>query len=295
MRACSGLFVAIAIVPLACTDVRDDPPATSMHATETGTFTTTAGPGSSTATADTSSTTADGPRFDVGVDTEDSADDGPTDLCHVGDDMNAVGDCSDQAPPDSFTPDVQWTFGEGEQSWVTPLVGNFTDDDGDGEINLCDIPDVVLVSNMGISYGTTCYMHMLDGETGTEHFSIPPSENVSCTATPGVRRHRQRRPARDRADLELDGGMFRLKAFEHDGTLKWTNTTDGDGAVAVLSASRARSRCTTSTPTATSRSCSTTRSTMRTARCCGRSPTRTRASSRPPRRWTSTATASWRW
>ncbi|MBC8071072.1 MAG: VCBS repeat-containing protein [Deltaproteobacteria bacterium] len=179
--------------------------------------------GAGTATSD------GGPKFDVEQDTEGSADDGVVDLCHVVDDMDAVGDCEMEAPPESFEPAVQWTFGANEQSWVTPLVANFTDDDGDGEVNLCDIPDVVLVSNAGISYGTTCYVHILDGETGLEHFSIPPSEGVSCTATPAL------------GDIDGDGlpeivaiwnsgGVFRVKAFEHDGTVKWANTTDGAAA-----------------------------------------------------------------
>jgi hypothetical protein len=184
--------------------------------------------GTADGTADDDS--ADGPKFDVhGVDDTIFETGGPTDVCHVTDDMNAVGDCKTVAPPDSFTPSVQWTFGANEQSWITPLVGNFTDDDNNGEINLCDIPDVVLVSNVTIGYATTCYIHILDGETGIEHFSIPPSESVSCTATPAF------------GDIDEDGmpeivtaynhaGVYRMKAFEHDGTVKWANTTDGQNS-----------------------------------------------------------------
>jgi hypothetical protein len=169
----------------------------------------------------------DGPKFDVG----ESIDLGgpPIDECKVSDDMNAVGSCDDRAPSDSFAPDIQWTFGANEKSWVTPLVGNFTDDNGDGEIDLCDIPDVLLVSNTQIGYGQICYIHVLDGATGVEHFSIPLSENISCTATPAF------------GDIDNDGlpeivavynhgGVYRLKAFEHDGTLKWANVTDGGNA-----------------------------------------------------------------
>ena len=152
------------------------------------------------------------------------------DLCKVQDNMNAVGECEESAPPDSFEPDLQWSFGPQEKSWVTPLVGNFTDDNDDGEIDLCDVPDVILVSNTNISYSSDCYVHILDGETGVEHFNIPPSEKVSCVATPAF------------GDIDDDGlpelvtvwnspgGVFRLKAFEHDGTVKWTNQTDGDSA-----------------------------------------------------------------
>ncbi|MGH1347538.1 MAG: hypothetical protein ACRBN8_38625, partial [Nannocystales bacterium] len=47
-------------------------------------------------------------------------------------DMDAVGDCSQTAPPDSFEPDVQWEWqGDGAEIYVvvTPLVANLTDDD----------------------------------------------------------------------------------------------------------------------------------------------------------------------
>ncbi|MBP7288624.1 MAG: VCBS repeat-containing protein [Nannocystaceae bacterium] len=181
-----------------------------------------------TTVADSSGVDTMAPKFDVG----DDVDMGmvrPVDLCHVNDDMDAVGDCEMSAPADSFTPEVQWTFGVGLQSWVTPLVANFTDDDGNGEINLCDIPDVVLLTRSGISYSTPCDVNIIDGATGVLHFAIPQSEQVSCTGTPAI------------GDIDNDGlpeivaeyisgGVFRIKAFEHDGTVKWANTTDGGNA-----------------------------------------------------------------
>ncbi len=182
------------------------------------------------ATESSSMGAADGPKFDVAgaPDMPDDTED-PQPTCHVVDDMDAIGDCGQQAPANSFTPAVQWTFGMDEQSWVTPLVGNFTDDNGDGSIDLCDTPDVLLVSNTSIDYATACYLHVLDGETGNEHFSIPPSEQISCTATPAFG---------DIDDdglpeivaLYIDGNDFHLKAFEHDGTLKWANTEGGGDA-----------------------------------------------------------------
>ena len=205
---------------------RDDNATGITSLTPGGTEITSIDPSNDTVVDDTAMGDDTGPKLDVGIDTEDGADDGIVDLCKVSDDMNAVGDCEEEAPPDSFEPEVQWLFGPTEQSWVTPLVGNFTDDNGDDLIDLCDVPDVLLVSNMGISYGTTCYIHVLDGETGIEHFSIPPSAGVSCTATPAF------------GDIDGDGlpeivavwnnaMVYRLMAFEHDGTVKWQNTTDG--------------------------------------------------------------------
>src|SRR5690606_25946346 len=90
------------------------------------------------------STSADtGEKFDVGGTGSPT---GVAPTCHVVDDMNAVGPCSDVAPPDAFEPEVQWEW-EGDaglgQIIVIPLVANLTDDDGNGEIDLCDVPDVV--------------------------------------------------------------------------------------------------------------------------------------------------------
>src|SRR5690242_12331621 len=74
------------------------------------------GSGSSSAAGDD-----EGPKFDVGTSPDTIEDtEGPQPTCHVVDDMDAVGDCSNEAPADSFEPAVQWTFGPTEQSWVTP-------------------------------------------------------------------------------------------------------------------------------------------------------------------------------
>ncbi|MBC8068354.1 MAG: hypothetical protein IAG13_08480, partial [Deltaproteobacteria bacterium] len=232
---------SIAMV-LACSDEAPDavddttgvpsPTSTSVGSPSTGSESGTLG--TSTQGDDSSGVVSseggDGPKFDV-LGEKDMGDPtgGPIDTCHVVDDMDAVGDCGQQAPANSFEPAVQWSFGATEQSWVTPLVGNFTDDNGDDSIDLCDVPDVLLVSNTTISYSTPCYLHVLDGETGVEHFSIPPSEMISCTATPAF------------GDIDddglpeivavyIDGNNFRLKAFEHDGTPKWSNADGGNGA-----------------------------------------------------------------
>ncbi len=174
----------------------------------------------------TDDTGATEPKFDVGNDTEMTTGI-PGDMCKVNDDIDGIGECDDIAPPDSFTPDVQWTFGDGMQSWVTPLAGNFTDDNADGAIDLCDIPDVLLVAGAGVSYSTVCPIYLLDGLTGAQHYTFEGS--ISCTATPAF------------GDIDndglpevvavyIDGPVFRLKAFEHDGSLKWQNTTDGAAA-----------------------------------------------------------------
>ena len=133
--------------------------------------------------------------LDAGTSNATSADDGhtkldvlgegdigvpPVDMCKVVDDMDAVGDCSDEAPPDSFEPDVQWTFTvlRAEPSGiVTPLVANLTDDNGDGAIDLCDMPDVVRgrAASAPAARQPQGHIYVLDGETGTARTSRSPT------------------------------------------------------------------------------------------------------------------------
>ncbi|MBL4685442.1 MAG: VCBS repeat-containing protein [Nannocystaceae bacterium] len=220
---------------VSCSEARDDDsgftagvgPVTSGGGIETASGSATVTGGGS-ATDDAGSADGDtGVKFDIAGGPDAGLP--PVDMCKVLDDMNAVGECETQAPPDSFTPQTQWTFGEGQSSWVTPLVGNFTDDDGNGEIDLCDTPDVILVANTTIGYGTACYVYFIDGATGIAHFSIPPSELVSCTATPAFG-DIDNDGLPELVTVYNDGGVFRIKVFEHDGTVKWANTTDGGSA-----------------------------------------------------------------
>ncbi len=167
------------------------------------------------------------PIFDIEQTDIDPTGVAPT--CEVVDELDGVGDCRISAPADSFNPEVQWTW-EGGESAVTPLVANLTDDDGNGVIDLCDIPDIVVVTG-----GLAGTIHVLDGATGGEHFSIPTP--VHAFVTPAI------------GDIDGDGepeivsatpiGLFSLAlvAFEADGTLIWTSETvwshDQGGAVGI--------------------------------------------------------------
>ncbi|MGH1342384.1 MAG: FG-GAP repeat domain-containing protein [Nannocystales bacterium] len=186
--------------------------------TATGEVTST---GSGSTSADAS--TGDGPKLDLAI-PDFNPPDPPMPSCNVVDDMDAVGSCDDEAPPDSFEPDVQWTW-DGGTSSVTPLVANLTDDNDDGSIDLCDIPDVIVTTNR---------IHVLDGETGQEHFDMGP---VSGSVTPAI------------GDLDGDGepeivsannfliGALAFVAFDTDGTMLWTTDAiwenDQGGAVGI--------------------------------------------------------------
>ncbi len=221
-----------------------NPGATDSSAGSGGaTGSTTAGVGSSTSGGGSSST-SDTLKFDVGDDGDISNDteDPPGPSCKVVDDMDAVGSCEDEAPPNSFEPDVQWAWpgAEGETQVVgTPVVANLSDDNDDGEIDLCDIPDVVVVAYPGPGYlSWVGHLHVIDGETGTTKLSIM-DEHVSALVNPAL------------GDIDGDGvpeiisaqqdtpmgtGNGHLIAFEHDGALKWKGDVDftiGQNAVAL--------------------------------------------------------------
>jgi hypothetical protein len=103
---------------------------------------------------------------------------GSEDVCEVGE-MDAVPECEEEAPPDAFTEAIQWTWpGENEftQAIVTPLVVNLNDDDGSGDVDLCDVPDVI-VTVLGYDdiWHSGAHIFALDGETGGRHWksSVP--------------------------------------------------------------------------------------------------------------------------
>ena len=159
------------------------------------------------------------PRGDQHPDGAPGGDGGAVDLCHVQSDDNGVPNCTQHAPPDSFDPDIQWmwTGPDGDtNSEVTPLVANLTDDNGDGSIDLCDVPDVVVVAfpplHMGALIG---HIYLLDGKTGQQELEIPTG--VDPFMTPAI------------GDLDHDGvpdivtsdNEGHLIAFDHTGHVMW--------------------------------------------------------------------------
>jgi len=236
--ACGDTSNSTATGTSADTSVTADPTTGNDDATTTTTATT----ADTSATQEpTGDTTADpgttGPIFDVGV-LDDSGDTGePIDVCKVGDDGSGVGPCRKIAPADSFTPELQWSWaGDAEfnDSIVTPLVANMTDDNGDGEIDLCDVPDVLVTVNAG-SCGDA-HLYLLDGATGTLHYEIETP--VARASTPAI------------GDIDGDGlpeivaqtgstngcSGSSITAWDHDGSFKWNNNSlglTGEHAIAL--------------------------------------------------------------
>jgi hypothetical protein len=141
--------------------------------------------------------------------------------------------CGQQAPPESFDPIEEWHYpiNGAMQSWVTPLVINWTDDNNDGTIDMCDGPDVILTAFAGFG---DCAIHIIDGDYGNSSLvhDIIDDLDVHCTGNPAV------------GDIDNDGwpeivavsnnSAETLLAIDNDGTLMWESdpnpyTTGGGG------------------------------------------------------------------
>ncbi|MCA9720164.1 MAG: hypothetical protein KC468_36220, partial [Myxococcales bacterium] len=128
---------------------------------------TSAGPTGPTEVTDT-----DDAKFDVAAeDVPEDTGDQPSCTVSRGE-LDAVPPCDIETPPDSFEPIVQWEWwGDGAHtnSLTTPLVANLTDDNDDGQIDLCDTPDLLIYAHVGLT-GDPERMFVLDGATGAVHW-----------------------------------------------------------------------------------------------------------------------------
>ncbi|MBN1654701.1 MAG: VCBS repeat-containing protein [Deltaproteobacteria bacterium] len=117
--------------------------------------------------------------------------------------------------------------------WGTPLVANLTDDDGDGDVDLCDNPDIVIVAGgeflcfpiWDCGYLYLPFLRVIDGKRGELHDSVWFTEPVYPGTTPAIGDiDRDGSPdviAASRTTLTSAGSVPLIIAFEKNGAIKW--------------------------------------------------------------------------
>ncbi len=187
-----------------------------------------------------------------GPDLEDLPDDPipePQAACQVPSDaIDGYLPCLLEPPSDVIVPTTAWTWTgpDGEDSVVTtPLVANLDDDNGDGFVDLCDSPEIV-VAAVDLPPGKTDewpvgHLHVIDGVAASSSFAI--TTPIDAAINPAL------------GDLDQDGvaeivalqatgpnspysiSERRLVAFAADGTLLWEGehwqASRGGGALAI--------------------------------------------------------------
>lgn len=182
---------------------------------------------------------ADGPVRDSGVgcppslpncdsavpeDSDDSAEVVEPDTCpdeyYPGRNLDLVDECYVEVSTGTFTPQVEWK----KSSWTTesssnnimmmPAVASLNDDDGDGDIDTDDYPDIIVVT-----YGGTGTLRAVSGKDGSSIWDVT-GQSLQGQGAVAV------------GDIDNDGLVeiiactsSTVKAFENDGTLKWTSSS----------------------------------------------------------------------
>lgn len=172
--------------------------------------------------------------------------------CNPSDLFEPMPVCTTTRPNVGFEPELVWTWTQGDDgdrpAIAGPVVMNLTDDNGNGTIDICDTPDVVIAAGPNGASGPG-RLYIVDGATGETHFKIV-EELINPTVTPAL------------GDVDGDGlpeiitvtdglfnGIGQLVVFNHDGTLHakgsvamggmWHNSPaladlDNDGEIEII-------------------------------------------------------------
>jgi hypothetical protein len=222
--------VSVGVPVLACGTIVEPPDAVGgSDSTGNGTTTTAETGASASASAatgggDADVTGSDDPSADTGFPSDVA---GPSSACAFQRDIDTPSVCPLGGEAPDFDVAVQWTWtgDEGADAVIAPpLVANLTDDNGDGAIDLCDVPDLVVTAfdPDGVVQTSAQHMFILDGATGEVHLRI---ESPVSSIYPAL------------GDLDGDGvpevvGVtsgweadpdiaLRLVAFDHTGAIAW--------------------------------------------------------------------------
>lgn len=165
-------------------------------------------------------------------------------------------------PPSSWSIQVEWSTDPADGwTWsagnsythvmMTPVVGQLTDDNGDGFIDDLDTPDIAFNTFRSSSYGGSGYLRVISGDGSGEHHSVSSvtdgTSSWGIAASGGIAL----------GDIDADGspdlvtiasGGAGVLALEADGSFKWASTSvsvsayaypfladmDGDGQVEIV-------------------------------------------------------------
>jgi len=137
-------------------------------------------------------------------------------------------------PVAQFSPQLAWEwtgsqtdFPASNQVICTPMIGNLTDDNNDGKIDLKDIPDIVFITFESNQYEKSGVIRVISGDGTKEHFAIGPVKygDNHFEAFPNYN------PAL--GDIDMDGLLEIVvimndqvdnkwvAVFENNGELKW--------------------------------------------------------------------------
>jgi len=157
------------------------------------------------------STVTDSWRWDSATDTgEPSTGPDCLDETYEGEPAWTDESCEFEPTVGTFTPVLKWASPAPGDVYATPVIGNLTDDDGDGDIDQDDIPDVVvaayLTGETWVLSGDDGHVHWHAGGVGAEPMS-PAIGDLDGDGVPEV----------------VASGVSGTQAFDGStGALKWT-------------------------------------------------------------------------